>query len=1065
MFSHFPCFLQSSGGARGRGRASQGSSPFRRRGDESDQEAPVDGEQGVVLSEVDEEDDDQGRLRGGVLDENVDYFQGTRELDVEERRAEEEGEKIIDEENADDLVYGMRDDEREREAFLAAGMDADAFDASLIDDEGLDDLDPHLEEKARRAAERHLAAREKEARRRKRGDRARGDIWAQLLEEDDEGVSEMDRVLRRVEERRRRFFSGTGVGGRGIEHINLHDLNEAKKLLTESNPALVPFGEQHQQAMDTLFKYFLYKFNLFAFRRGQQGGGMEEDEGDNKKDDKALYYLDKIQEMIREDRATMLVDTRHLIFFSDQLVKWIEAYPLPSLQVLNDAVTVEAEASCPSLYATRICSVVLTDWPYKEELRQLRCTHLNSLISVSGVVTRRSSVLPKMRLLYLKCNNCLNSITDIPIQLVQGRKNDAMPRKCPHCQGSRFIIDRVKTAFVDFQRLTLQESPGKVPPGRPPRQREVIVTGELVDSIKPGEEVDVLGIYQTKCDYSLNVKTGFPILATEILANNIVRTSDARLTEFTEDDLREIKQLSRDPHIRERILASIAPALWGNREVKTAIAYALFGGVAKGRNSGDKGQDGDAASLLMGAHNVLGKSHLGGSWAGGADARGGDENAAQGGTLGSSPHAIRGDINVLLLGDPGLGKSQALQYVARTFPRTVCTTGKGASAVGLTAGVRKDPQTGEWTLEGGALVLADEGICLIDEFDKMVDRDRVSIHEAMEQQSISISKAGIVTTLRARCSVIAAANPKFGRYVPSYTFKENVDLSDPILSRFDLVAVLRDTPDADEDHYLAEYVLTHHQLAHPNISHLENYQQRMEELEHIMLGNQAYEPIPQDLLQKYILYARANCRPVLDPSLPSLAAKVSSFYARLRRRAAATGGLPLTLRHVEALLRMAEANAKMRLSPVVSNTDVDFAIASLLDSFISSQKFAVQQRLGREFARYRALARGGWATLAALLRRLMQQRLQRAMLQRAGGMDPDAMEPLSQADLDRARRVKVHEFVKVAAQNKFTAYQVEAWMASSHFTEQFRILQDGDEKVIVSLNWSRPGAVAAEASS
>ncbi|KFG62212.1 putative DNA replication licensing factor, partial [Toxoplasma gondii RUB] len=203
-------------------------SPLRRTEEDSEADVNADGERGVVLSEV-EEEDDQGRLRGGVLDENVDYFQGSRELDLEERRAEEEAEKIIDEENTEDLVFGMRDDEREREAFLAAGMDADAFDASLIDDEDLDDLDPHLEEKARRAAERHLDARENEARRKRRGDKAaKGDIWAQLLEEDDEGASEMDRVLRRVEERRRRFFSGTGMGGRGSEQINLHDLNEAK---------------------------------------------------------------------------------------------------------------------------------------------------------------------------------------------------------------------------------------------------------------------------------------------------------------------------------------------------------------------------------------------------------------------------------------------------------------------------------------------------------------------------------------------------------------------------------------------------------------------------------------------------------------------------------------------------------------------------------------------------------------------------------------------------------------------------------------------------------------------
>ncbi|KAL8455434.1 hypothetical protein Emag_000741 [Eimeria magna] len=220
-----------------------------------------------------------------------------------------------------------------------------------------------------------------------------------------------------------------------------------------------------------------------------------------------------------------------------------------------------------------------------------------------------------------------------------------------------------------------------------------------------------------------------------------------------------------------------------------------------------------------------------------------------------------------------------------------------------------------------------------------------------------------------------------GRYIPSYTFKENVDLSDPILSRFDLISVLRDIPDADEDFSVADYVLGNHQLHHPNILSLHaEPQKRIAELESRLHAAEAHEPINQQLLQKYILYARAHCHPILDPSLPSLSAKLSSFYAKLRKRAAASGGLPLTLRHVESLLRISEANAKMRLSPTVSLMDVEFAIAAVLSSFLSAQKFAVQQRLSKEFARYTALATGGWATLAALLRRLLQQRLQRATL-------------------------------------------------------------------------------------
>lgn len=181
-------------------------------------------------------------------------------------------------------------------------------------------------------------------------------------------------------------------------------------------------------------------------------------------------------------------------------------------------------------------------------------------------------------------------------------------------------------------------------------------------------------------------------------------------------------------------------------------------------------------------------------------------------------HKIRGDINVLILGDPGTAKSQFLKYVEKTYHRVVYTTGKGASAVGLTAGVHKDPVTKEWVLEGGALVLADKGVCLIDEFDKMNDKDRTSIHEAMEQQSISISKAGIVTSLQARCSVIAAANPIKGNYNTSLNFNDNVDLTDPILSRFDILSVVKDEPNEERDDMLATFVINSHMRSHPNIA-------------------------------------------------------------------------------------------------------------------------------------------------------------------------------------------------------------------------------------------------------
>jgi len=258
-------------------------------------------------------------------------------------------------------------------------------------------------------------------------------------------------------------------------------------------------------------------------------------------------------------------------------------------------------------------------------------------------------------------------------------------------------------------------------------------------------------------------------------------------------------------------------------------------------------------------------------------------------------HMIRGDINVLLLGDPGTAKSQVLKYVEKTAHRAVFATGQGASAVGLTASVRRDPMTSEWTLEGGALVLADKGTCLIDEFDKMNDQDRTSIHEAMEQQTISISKAGIVTTLHARCAVVAAANPIGGRYNSTIPFSQNVELTEPILSRFDILCVVRDTVDPSEDERLAKFVVNSHGRAHP----MTNGDEATAGIDSLagdsmdVDGQQLQKgPIAQDLLRKYILYAREKCRPKLYQIDQD---KVARLFADMRRESLATGAYPITV--------------------------------------------------------------------------------------------------------------------------------------------------------------------------
>ncbi|KAF2753764.1 MCM-domain-containing protein [Pseudovirgaria hyperparasitica] len=550
--------------------------------------------------------------------------------------------------------------------------------------------------------------------------------------------------------------------------------------------------------------------------------------------------------------------------------------------------------------------VRISDLPVQYTLRQLRQTHLNCLVRVSGVVTRRTGVFPQLKLVKFDCQKC--GITLGPFQ--QESNVEVKISYCQNCQSKGpFTLNTEKTIYRNYQKLTLQESPGTVPAGRLPRQREVILLWDLIDSAKPGEEVEITGIYRNNYDAQLNNKNGFPVFATILEANYVVKSHD-QLAGFrlTEEDEREIRKLSKDPKIVDKIIASIAPSIYGHTDIKTAVALSLFGGVSK---------------------------------------------VAQG------KHAIRGDINILLLGDPGTAKSQVLKYVEKTAHRAVFATGQGASAVGLTASVRRDPLTAEWTLEGGALVLADRGTCLIDEFDKMNDQDRTSIHEAMEQQTISISKAGIVTTLQARCAIVAAANPIGGRYNSTIPFSQNVELTEPILSRFDILCVVRDTVDPSEDERLANFVVNSHGRAHPTNAagsnpNNPNVSSAMDVDVESDYPKQEGE-IPQELLRKYILYAREKCSPKLYQMDQD---KLARLFADMRRESLATGAYPITVRHLEAIIRTAEAFAKMRLSEFCSSVDLDRAIAVAVDSFVGSQKVSCKKALARAFAKY-TLARPG----------------------------------------------------------------------------------------------------------
>lgn len=560
--------------------------------------------------------------------------------------------------------------------------------------------------------------------------------------------------------------------------------------------------------------------------------------------DGTSIYGTIIRNLGEDNAESLTISYPHLSEAKSIIAYFVANAPAEVLKIFDEVAMEATLFHYPDYH--RIHSEIhvrITDLPVKYTLRQLRQSHLNCLVSVGGVVTRRTGVFPQLKYVMFNCGKC--GITLGPFE--QESNAELKISFCQNCQSrGPFTLNSEKTEYRSYQRLTLQESPGTVPSGRLPRNREVILLADLIDSAKPGDEVEITGIYRNQYDMPMTEKSGIPVFGTIIEANHVKKSHDQMASfNITEEDEEEIRALARDPNIIERIVASIAPSIYGHEDIKTAVALSLFGGVSK---------------------------------------------EAQG------KMAIRGDINVLLLGDPGTAKSQVLKYAEKTAHRAVFATGQGASAVGLTANVRRDPMTQEWTLEGGAMVLADRGTCLIDEFDKMNDQDRTSIHEAMEQQTISISKGGIVTTLQARCAVIAAANPINGRYRSTLPFSKNVHLTEPILSRFDILCVVRDTVQQEEDERLAKFVIASHYRANPVRDENGNPIREPPEDADTQTadGQNKLAAIPQGLLRKYIVFARAECKPKLYQIDQG---KVANVFADMRRESLATGAYPITVCH------------------------------------------------------------------------------------------------------------------------------------------------------------------------
>ncbi|RNC55490.1 MCM2/3/5 family-domain-containing protein [Trypanosoma cruzi] len=646
-------------------------------------------------------------------------------------------------------------------------------------------------------------------------------------------------------------------------------------------------------------------------------------------------YEQKVNLMTRENEQSFELSYSHLgRAYDSVLALWLVDVPDLMIELLEDAANYFVFRLFPHYQKVhRRILVRICDLPLCDPIRDFRQIHMNVLVRVEGVVIRRSPVYPQMQAVRYDCVRCSYIIGPI----YQRGDKEQRVSMCPSCHSKGpFRVNMTLTEYRNHQTVLLQESPGKVPPGRLPRSLEVILTNDLIDRANPGEEVDVTGIYRNNFDPLLNSRQGFPVFTTVLHANNVVRRS-AEVGSFRlpDDERARIMELAKHPNLKRKMLRSIAPSIHGRDDIKLGLLLAMLGGVPK---------------------DV-----------------GGDQS-----------HRIRGDINVLLVGDPGCAKSQFLKFVEKTANRAVFTTGRGSTAVGLTASVHKDSVTGDFVLEGGALVIADRGICLIDEFDKMSDQDRTSIHEAMEQQTISVARGGIVTTLSARCSIAAAANPIGGRYDPSLSFDANVNLTTPILSRFDLLFVVRDEVNVELDEKLATFICHSHIRNHPRSQEENKRTERelhqqlsrlryalenasTEEERHVIEGQlqelrhhlqekpreededpSSNKPLPQPLLRKYILYAKAHCHPRVSNIDANTIARL---YTELRQESK-HGGVAITVRHMESVIRLAEAHARLYLRDFVRDEDVNAAISLFLRCFIQTQKYSLRSAMENRFRKY-----------------------------------------------------------------------------------------------------------------
>jgi replicative DNA helicase Mcm len=554
-------------------------------------------------------------------------------------------------------------------------------------------------------------------------------------------------------------------------------------------------------------------------------------------------YKKELAESMHSGEKVVFLSHEKLAQFSPLLSEKIIEFPEDTINILESALEDLGIIDQPRIRFTEL--------PKSAELkiRNIRSKHLDQFLEVEGIVRQASDVRPQVVNAKFECPNC-----GAILSVLQVDRKFRDPSRCSCGWKGNFKL--LSKEMVDVQRLSIEESPDRLDGGEQPRRINVFLKEDLVDPkmesrTTPGSRVKILGtLKEIPVPLQTGISTRFDIA---LEANNIYSMEESfEDLKISEDDIKEILELAADPNLFKRLSQSISPSVYGYERIKEAILLQLFSGVKKVKSDGGH---------------------------------------------------TRGDVHVLLVGDPGVAKSVMLKFASTVGAKGRYVSGKAATAAGLTAAVVKDEFLRGWSLEAGAMVLSNKGLICIDEIEKMDEHDRSTMHEAMEQQQVTISKANIHATLRAETTVLAAGNPKMGRFDPYTPIPQQIDISPALLSRFDIIFILRDLPNKSQDEAIASHVLEEH---------------KQEVIRDI---------IPQDRLRKYIAYAKQKFHPKL---LADAADEIKEFYVKLRNRPITYESdikpIPITARQLEGIIRLAEAHAKMRLSEEVTREDARKAI-------------------------------------------------------------------------------------------------------------------------------------------